>query len=220
MLKEGLITTHPLSNCENIIEFEAGQLKHWKKTTFNYKNNTFYIYFDCIINENELEYLFHIYSNLGYYLSYYKVYNSLDMDKDFPWIDINQYKIDTNNKKNVTLFFESKFDEKLKYTPKKLYHVTPSDNQYKINKKGLMPLYFEKGDFRPDRIHLSLSKKESDKILKNNIFKDKTNNKNIDYITYEIETDKINNLVLYQDPKSNGVYTYNHINPNFLKIIE
>ena len=56
--------------------------------------------------------------------------------------------------------------------------------------------------------------------LKNNIFKDKTNNKDIDYITYEIDTDKINNLVLYKDPRSNGVYTYNHINPNFLKIIE
>lgn len=219
MLKEGLITTHPLSKCKNIIDFEAGSLNHWIKTSYDENNNTYYIEFDDILNENELEYLFHIYTNLGYYLSYYKVFNILNSGKYFPWINIDKYKKDTHNKKRITLFFESRFDEKLKYIPKKLYHVTPVDNQYKINKKGLMPSYFEKGDFRPDRIYFSLTKKDSDNILKMNIFNDEIKGENIEYITYEIDTDKIYNLVLYKDPRSSGVYTYNHVNPNFLKII-
>ena len=218
MVNEGLITTHPLSKCENSINFELGKLKYWTKVNINKENNTFNIEFNNIPTENELEYLFHVYNVLGYYISYYEIKNKLKQTKNFPWIDFNQYNKDTNNKFSVKLFFESRFDEKLKYTPELLYHVTNIKNVSKIKKYGLMPQYFEKGDFRPDRIYLSLTKKEADNILNKNIINDKIKNFNNKYIIYEIKTKEIQNLMLYKDPRSNGVYTYNHINPNYLII--
>jgi len=39
------------------------------------------------------------------------------------------------------------------------------------------------------------------------------------YIIYEINTDEINNLELYKDPNSQGVYSYNYFNPSYMKII-
>ena len=220
MINEGLITTHPLSKCKSIIDFESGKLNYWKNINFNELNNTFNIFFDGIPNENELEYLFHIYNNLGYYISYYKIFNNKNQDKNFPWVDFKEYEKDTNNKLKIILFFESRFDEKLKYTPKKLYHVTNIENIKNINKKGLMPLYFSDSDFRPDRIYFSLSLKDAENILNKKVFNDKIKNKNNKYIIYEIITDNIYNLVLYKDPRSNGYYTYNHINPKNLKIIK
>jgi len=219
MINEGLIMTHPLSKCKNIIDFESNKINYWKSINFN-DNNTFDIFFAGIPNKNELEYLFNIYNNLGYYISYYKVFNSKKQYKIFPWLDFDKYQKDANNKLEVTLFFESRFDEKLKYVPKKLYHVTDLQNIKKINKKGLIPLYFNNLDFRPDRIYFSLLLKDAENILNKKIFNDKIKNMNNKYIIYEIVTNNINNLVLYKDPRSNGCYTYNHINPKNLKIIK
>jgi hypothetical protein len=140
------------------------------------------------------------------------------MFKIFPWKDYSEYAKNTKNKLNLCLFFESRFDEKLKYIPDYLHHVTNIENLSKIKKKGLMPNYFEKGDYRPDRIYFSLSLNDAEKVRRKNILNNKLNNINNNYIIYKIETKNINNLILYKDPRSNGVYTYNHVNPKFLTI--
>jgi hypothetical protein len=219
-ITEGLILTHPLSKCKNVIDFEASKLDYWKKINFNETNNTFHIDFDGIPTEAELEYLFLIYNNLGYYVSYYKIFNLSNQDKFFPWYDIKEYLKTTNNKKSIVLFFEAKFDEQLKYIPKKLYHVTNDKSIKKINKYGLTPKYFEAGDYRPDRLYFSLSIKDSNNILSKKIFNDNMKDINNSYIVYEIETNNIPNLILYKDPRSNGCYTYNHIHPNKLTVIQ
>lgn len=218
MIKEGLILTQELSKCKNIIEREAGNLNHWFNIDFNFDLNTFVVNFDKILNNNELEYLFHVYNNLGFYLGYYKVNNFIGMTKVFPWKDYETYKKATKNKKNILLFFESKFDQKLKYNPNKLYHVTNIERISKIKRNGLMPLYFKKSDYRPDRIYFALNLNDAENIKTKNITNDTLNNRNNQYIIYEVDTKNIYDLVLYKDPRSNGVYTYNHINPKFLKI--
>jgi len=218
MINEGLIKTHLLDKCKNIIDKEAGNLNHWYNIDFNLSNNTFSIEYDTILSKDELEYMFHTYSILGFYLSYYKIIRS-KMSKTIPWIDIKNYEMTIKKTDKIVLFFESRFDKKLVYIPKKLYHVTNIENIYGINKKGIYPLYFEKGDWRPDRIYFSLLKKDADNILNKNIFEDKMKNKDNKYIIYEIDTTEIHDLVLYEDPRSNGVYSYNHINPKLLKII-
>lgn len=106
MINEGLIITHKLSDCKNSIKFELGKLKYWTKVDLNEDNNSFNIEFDDIPNENELEYLFHVYSVLGYYISYYEVKNKLQQIKIFHWIDFIKYNENTNNKFGVKLFFE------------------------------------------------------------------------------------------------------------------
>lgn len=218
MINEGLILTHELSKCKNIIEREAGNLNHWFKIDFDFALNTFVVIFDEILNGDKLEYLFHEYNTLGFYLSYYKVNNFLGMSKIFPWKDYESYKKMTKNKKNISLFFESRFDQKLQYIPNKLYHVTNIENVPKIKRNGLSPSYFEKGDYRPDRIYFALNLKDAEKIKRKNITNDTLNNKVNQYIIYEIDTKNIYDLVLYKDPRSDGVYTYNHINPKFLKL--
>jgi hypothetical protein len=218
MVNEGLIKTHKLINCKNIIEREAGSLNHGIDVNFDLYNNTFDLLYDTTLTKEELDYLFQIFNNLGYYLSYYNLYKK-NMSYYFPWIDYNNYKTNIKNVNSLKLFFESKYDDILRYKPQKLYHVTNIKNIYKIKKNGLYPRYFEKGDFRPDRIYLSLSLNDAKKILDKNEFNDIIKKENNKYIIYEIDTDNINNLVLYLDPRSDGLYTYNHINPNIIKII-
>ena len=222
MLKEGLIMTHELLKCSKIIDKIVGDLGIWQKINYDFNKNVFNIEFEEIINENQFDYLDYELTKLGYYPSYYRVYNKLGGSKNFPWSDIKKYISDTKNKKSVDIFFESKFDQKLKYKPKFLYHCTNTNNITKIKKQGLMPSYTEKGDFRPDRIYFSLSYKDSLEISKKLKFKDIIDGNNFEYNILKINTELVKEkqeLILYQDPRSKGVYTYNHINPKYIEII-
>lgn len=133
-INEGLILTHELSKCKNIINKCISELGFWVKPTYDIENNTFNVEFDGVPQKNHL-YLFQIINNLGYYPSYYNSVSKNDMIKNFPWIDIESYIEQTKNKKSITMFFESKFDETLKWKPKKLYHISPEKNFYRIKNK-------------------------------------------------------------------------------------
>lgn len=219
MIKEGLITTHNLYKCESIIDRALSDLKIWYNVEFNYNDGIFKVLFGEILNENHLEYIFHIFNNLGYYISYYKIYNIKKMVKSFPWINVELFLNESNNKDKCELFFESKYDEELKYKPNNLYHVTKIENLNKIKKKGLIPNYNEKGDWRPDRIYFSLNKKDVFRIKEQNEIRDKMYGNNFKYVILGVITANIENLKLYKDPRSNGVYTYNHFNPKSITLI-
>lgn len=68
----------------------------------------------------------------------------------------------------------------------------------------------------PGRLYFSIDINDAQNILSKNRLNDKLNDESNKYIIYEIN---INNLELYEDPRSDGFYSYNHINPDFLKII-
>jgi len=146
MINEGLIKTHELSKCKNIIERESSKLNYWCIVEFDYNNNTFILSYDVLLTENDLEYLFHVYNVLGFYLSYFELERE-NISRIFPWKDFKSYEVESNKNDKIKLFFESRFDKKLQYTPNKLYHVTNIENVGKIKKKGLCPSFFEKGDW-------------------------------------------------------------------------
>lgn len=217
-IDEGLIKTHDIKSCKNIIDRHTGLLNKWFNICFDEDKKTFVVSFEENLNENELEYINNIYTNLGYYVSYYKLYKKR-LSKFFPWVDIKDYVEKSKNTDKVKFFYEAKYDNLLNYKPKFLYHVTDIKNKNKINKYGLFPKYFQKGYYRPDRIYFSLNINENKKILDKKTLLSKLNNINNDYISLKINTEKIENLMLYKDPGSNGVYSYNHINPKFIEYI-
>jgi hypothetical protein len=219
MIKDGLITTHNLNKCDSIIDRTLSDLKIWYNVEFNYNDGLFKVLFEETLNENQLEYMFHIFNNLGYYISYYKIYNTKKMVKSFPWISVNLFLKESKNKDKCELFFDSKYDEELKYKPDNLYHVTKIENLNKIKKNGLIPKYDKKGDWRLDRIYFSLNKKDVFKIKEQNEFRDKMYGNNFKYVVLEIDINNIGNLKLYKDPRSSGVYTYNHFNPKSITLI-
>jgi hypothetical protein len=141
------------------------------------------------------------------------------MVKSFPWISVNLFLKESKNKDKCELFFDSKYDEELKYKPDNLYHVTKIENLNKIKKNGLIPKYDKKGDWRLDRIYFSLNKKDVFKIKEQNEFRDKMYGNNFKYVVLEIDINNIGNLKLYKDPRSSGVYTYNHFNPKSITLI-
>lgn len=213
LLEEKLILTHPIPICKNQIERIFSSIGFWVNFAFNEEKNIFSVNFNGVPNINHLEYIEHEMRTLGYYFSYFNCYKKIGR-KGFPWIDINDYVEKTKNVENVEILFESKFDKKLEYVPEKLFHSTLISKISKIKKNGLSPKFdIRSGHNHPERVYLSLSYSNCLNILKQKKLRDKLEGYKQEYCIIEIDTTNLNGLVLYKDPNSKGVYTYNHFNP-------
>jgi hypothetical protein len=125
--------------------------------------------------------------------------------------------------------------------PSILYHISPSSNDKKILKEGLLPKSKVQESFHPYRIYVSINKEDingiiedfsrNDKVKKMNIIK-KLISKNLEIkdfkpgemTIFEINTKGLN-LKLMEDPKCVddevfGYFIYDRIPPEYIKIIQ
>ena len=102
---------------------------------------------------------------------------------------------------------ERKFDDDILYNGI-LYHITLKNKLHKIKKIGLCPKTNNKISTHPDRIYLFDTINKCNNYI--NMIEEKEENKE----KYYIITLKVENLKIYNDPNSDGYYTYDNIHPN------
>lgn len=168
----------------------------------------------------------------GYYVSQY--YISTDKIKNYQILSeeeflkywkqpkykkSNKYQKDINNFK---LYCEPKWDNSIKIDSE-LFHLTKSKNTNDILKYGLMPKSGKKKNYHPERIYLSYNMNDILVLLNHFRNLDKIKNNKDSYDVLKIDTNNLKsfnfnnkeyNIVFYKDSNSNGVYTYDRINPD------
>jgi len=220
LIKEGLIRTHNIINCESSLERELYligfkfKIKIYSKLKFDLTllntNNFDFVDFEYIID--------YIEDQLGYFSSYITVENNIGK---------NGFKFDkkylSNKYKSIKIIFEAKYDDGFYKNdikvPNVAYHLSPVNNEDKINRIGLLvKTHNRKGEY-PERIYLFRNINDCDKLLKSLKYDDKLKDINRNYNLYEVEMSDKN--IIHTDPNySNGFYTYDSFNPKFLKIIK
>jgi len=220
LIKEGLIRTHNIITYEGSLERELYligfkfEIKIYSKLKFDlslYKTN--------IIDNDYLEYIVeYVEDQLGYFPSFITVENNIGK---------NGFKFDkkylSNKYKSIKINFEAKYDDGFYkndiIVPTVAYHLSPVDNEDKINRIGLLVKTYNRKGEHPERIYLFSNINDCDKLLKSLKIDDKLKGINRNYNLYEVEmTDK---NIIHTDPNyDNGFYTYDSFNPKFLKIIK
>ena len=203
-LKEGLIKTTNIGKTLNILE-----KKYSSKFIFTKSKNSFYIKtFSTDIN-TLLNSIIKDADNLGWFPSF---------------METEEYTGKWNEKYfkegEIKLRFEAKFDEEIvEKIPEILYHITPTQNSYKILKIGLVPKSRSKASYHPDRVYLSKDLEDIENL--GEMFYQKTGIK--DWSILKIETDFVpgNYLRLYIDPNyTQGYYTLNNIPPQAIEKVK
>jgi len=220
LIKEGLIRTHNIINCESSLERELYligikfEIKIHSKLKFDlslFKTN--------IIDNDYLEYIVnYIEKQLGYFPSFITVENNIGK---------NGFKFDkkylSNKYKSIEIIFEAKYDDgfyKNDITvPNVAYHLSPVENENKINRIGLCVKSYNRKNEHPERIYLFSDIDECDDLLNSLKINDKLHGIIRNYNLYEVEMSDKN--IIHTDPNySKGFYTYDSFNPKFLKIIK
>tara|TARA_R110000822_G_scaffold179075_4_gene318904 strand:- start:5291 stop:6028 length:738 start_codon:yes stop_codon:yes gene_type:complete len=217
-IKEGLIKTTPIGETIYILK---KQFPNWI-FKFGEKNKDFFIEIVKINDGIKLEYfekLLPLLNNLGYFISYMKIFeNDSKIEDKYDEKIVKNY---FQNSKTISIHLscEAKFDQKVNKIPEFLYHIAPLRNWEKIQKIGLVPKSRSKKAFHPERVYLG---------------KDETNISTLASKFYRIEgidswvllkiiTNQIpgDYLRLYQDPNyTHGYYTLNNIPPQAIEKIK
>lgn len=219
LIKEGLIRTHNILRYkDNIrqelfligIKHEINITSKLKFTLSLFNTNTFDdIYFEYIVN--------YIQNKLGYNPSFIYVEN------DF---GINGFKFDkkylSNKYKTIEIVFEAKYDDGFYkndiVVPKYTYHLSPVENEEKINKNGLIVKTYNRKGEHPDRIYLFQYVNDYEDLLNSLKINDSINGINRNYNLYQVE---MKDNIIHTDPNyDKGFYTYDSFHPEFLKIIK
>jgi len=213
-IKEGLIHTFPISIYYNRLYDNISFLNNKGidfKIDIDYSNENFKIelskiYFDEII-------IIDTYcGSLGYYLTKFKVYKN--NNSNIIKYNHDTFDKDINNNDGLILYYESKFDNIIKIDEELLYHATNIKNLEGILKNGLYPKSESKIEYHYERIYLSENLNDCIKIIpKLRIF---SSNNIKDYIIFEMNS---SNNKYYKDSKSNGIYTYENISKNNIKLL-
>jgi hypothetical protein len=217
-LNEGLIKTNPIDKSLTILKKSLiNNIEYWYDLEINNNNNTFQINFEGVLNENELEWLFRICNNLGYFCSFYFLKKHKFPYRGFSWSNIEDFNGKVKNCIHSGFLFESKFDTLLKYKPSFVYHV--SDEKYldRIKKHGVIPKTKNKKTNHPERIYITLSLNKAEKLIDTFKSQDKIKNIKNEYLIFKIDlTDKYyDNIKIFKDPNMDGgFYLYDNIKPN------
>ena len=213
-LKEGLIVTHDITKYYHILTDYLYQIgvecsidivdKFEFKLTIETNN------IDLIEVMNHYSY------TIGYFPSYYWIILENNMKNGFKEITSLP-----NNTKNVTIKYESRYDDGLyKNTvicPDTLYHLSYQKNKKSIFDKGIYPKSKRRLSAHPERIYLFENMNDYFALLKNLKFSDESKE---EYILLEINCKK-DNLILHTDPNYRlGYFTYDNINPKNISIIK
>ncbi len=232
-INEGLIKTldgekaiNYLVQTLSLLNFDvSGNFNNDDKITFTINN------FDKI-QYNRLDDLFDTISSIminlyGWFPSTMLINNKLHKKYDEDYIKLNISDIN-----NITIEFDSKFDEVQNDKFEKMYHITIQEYDHKIKKYGLFPKSKSKLSPHTDRIYLCKSIEDCEMLIPQmklyyseerdtNLYKlnNKKYRKNTKWIIYEISN--TSNLKLYKDPRYiNGYYTLDNINPQDIREIK
>tara|TARA_R110000868_G_C10643184_1_gene744315 strand:+ start:32 stop:739 length:708 start_codon:yes stop_codon:yes gene_type:complete len=212
LLYEGLIYTHD-------IDTTVDHLNRWSNHNSKFiikktARNTIQLNFGKQLNNNELHNLLKWINNLGWFVSEYRVNDGGNKIKKF--IDEPTLIDDVNKHALLHMSLEAKYDLELnKYELEDLYHITPSKNDTKIEKIGLVPRSLNKISYHPERIYLTTDKNNGWALAHQ--FKDKTE----DFTLYKINTDGLrrhnNGIRFFKDPNLiGGLYTLSNIPSKYL----
>lgn len=215
-----------------------GLIRSVSKSTFEYMINRWLISSDKIqivketndvkklelifnqnLNEDELVNLTKYINTLGWFVSAYYVIEKMKW-KPF---HMNYFLKNEMNNHIHSFQVEAKFDTEVTDKGfKVLYHTTPSINDEKIQKIGLVPKGISKISYHPERIYFSINKNDLEFISKKFHQRDKSLT---EFSFYEIYIDKERKrneeLRLFQDPNfGNGLYTLSNIHKDNLKFLK
>jgi hypothetical protein len=220
-LQEGLIRTVSIEQAMEVIEREV---QDYPELDFLNDGNTIILgfkptypsdqsskYSSATLSDPRISKVLTLANNLGYFPSIikYELDNKLEQYTQ-------KYQPSTfrdlilNGKPTYLVFdFEAKYDPEIE-VPQYVYHITTAKFVNKIKQIGLTPKTLEKRSAHPERIYVSLSKKDSDFLfrgLKQHFGKNQG-------VELTIDTSLLKDP-FYEDPnfKGKGVYTYQNISP-------
>lgn len=217
-LNEGLLMTYP---ADRVVKYIWNKL-HLDKDDINVLiDDGVYIIVEDKLEQNILDDIDKILKLGGYYMA---------------------------NQEDGAFFYERKFEEDIFDELKKsgnidyFYHLTPSINDKKIQKLGLIPKSKNYRYNYPDRIYLLLNNEPNFlyrmcktlydpiyfrlkmMVLKNKIDKDIFDRKRIkEYSVYRIDFSKVENIKLYKDPNArdfDSYFTMDNIRPEWIEKID
>jgi hypothetical protein len=230
---EGLIMTHDIYDSKDALTQELS------KSFFNNikidKNKINIDLQDGLFTVNGYMKFLILINNLGYYICKMCVYNSLGSKNIKPETFKKTFLNDVYLK-NITRYdftLEPKFDITHKLKMNVLYHVTESKYIDKILKNGLIAKTKNTLSDYPERIYFVYNLNDANQYIKVknayylrviNSTKPENRHKfpSIEYKILEITLPDNNDLIFYNDPNftDKGIYTYDNINPKFIKILE
>lgn len=223
---EGLIKTIDIDKATEIISKQFGDLPGADIVNSNkeikvgfepqypdYKTSR---YTNSQTYDSNISKLIQLANNLGYFPSVfvYEKHNKTEVEK-YSSTKLRQI-MDEIEPDFLAFAFEKKYDEVIN-TPKLVYHITDAKYLDKIKSIGLTPKTKSKLASHPERIYVSLDKKDALNLWKKmKVFIPKEKG-----ILLTIDTEKLNNT-FYNDPnfQNKGVYTYNNILPQSIINIE
>jgi len=150
-------------------------------------------------------------------------YHKTNINRGFPFINIEDYILKSKNCKKIDLIFEAKFDELLSYKPDTVFHVTDEINLSNIHKVGIIPKSKRKKSFHLERVYITLNIKNAKKFMDNLLFNDNISGVSKYYRVLKIDiTDGFcKDMKIYKNPNmKGGYYIYNNIRPQDIKIID
>jgi hypothetical protein len=217
-LKEGLIKSTSMGEAVYILK---KQFPNW---FFQYEkeDKDFAIEILKVKDGIQLEYfekLLPLLNNLGYFISYMKIYGDNIEIKDK--YDEKIVKNAFQNPKIHTIYLscEAKFDQKVNKIPDFLYHVAPLRNWEKIQNIGLVPKSRSKKAYHPERVYLGKDEKNTS-ALASKFYQIEGIE---DWVLLKIDTNVVpgDYLRLYVDPNFKyGYYTLNNIPPQAIEKIK
>lgn len=200
-LTEGLISTYPIHMLEKQIIRHLRGIKYHLDINMT---NDLQIRIYQKINQNLVEIIHDICIWCGYFISYIK-YDDIEFVYDYD-------KLNTLNYDSTYWYFqiERKFDNKIIFNGT-LYHITLLSKLTKIKQIGIVPKTYNGISAHPNRIYFCQNLPDTRNMVKKL-------KKNDELCVLELQVTKIE---LYNDPNSNGFYTYDNIPPtNIIRVYD
>lgn len=218
-LNEGLIKTYPLKQTVASITKFLNERSQIKFDIFeNEQNNTFTLVIHSGLTANNLELVLPFINTFGYFPSSYYIerYRMIPLYGKYSFTNLSNILNQINNNyQNISLIFESKYDEDVTdQLPRYIYHLTDIKNKGKIEQLGLVPKNNVKST-HPERIYLLKTLDNADILAKQFGYSK--------YCIFQIDRNKLNNVKFYNDPNfinKDGFYTYSNIPPDSIKLLK
>lgn len=217
LIYEGLIHSVSKSTFKDMVD-RWGALEDKMSVSPVKDKNKILLQFKSNPTEKELDSLLKLINNLGWFISSFSTIQNKKWNKFDKNILMGALKYST-----LLLFqVEAKFD--LEVTDQSfgiLYHITPSINDGRIQKVGLVPKSLNKIAYHPERIYFGKTESDVESLLPRFF---KLDPKIREYSIYEVDINreiKLNSqLRLFQDSNfENGLYTLSNIRKENLKFV-
>ena len=215
---EGLISAVPIDSFTDYIH-------RWTLASekFNVvdKINKIQLVFKQNLTNKELGNLIQFINRLGWFVSAYVIWeNGKMVPKKF---NSEEFEKNDLNKKLVLFQLESKFDIEVGVSAYNiLYHTTPSINDPKIEKIGLVPKTLNKISTHPDRIYFCIQEEDLQQISE---LINKNNPEFKTFTWYKVDVKRANrhtgNIRFFRDPNfPDALYTLSNIHKDCLTKIK